>query len=151
MTELKNPTTKSSLLKLVSPFNYQTKTGKTTLLAVDTQAEITIVGQNKRFWITDFVPVIYNSDGTIPDGKNFPIDDISVHITIGSVEMTDQAMPLLSLLHRDNTDLFAGKIIEPNNSIVFRFASKHLGSPAPICKYPLTIYMTIKGYDLPSY
>ena len=60
--ELKtNATTKASLLKLVSPFNYQTKTGKTTLLSVDTQAEITVIGQNKRFWITDFVPVIYNS------------------------------------------------------------------------------------------
>jgi len=152
MTELKtNATTKASLLKLVSPFNYQTKTGKTTLLSVDTQAEITVIGQNKRFWITDFVPVIYNSDGTIPDGKYFPIDDISVHITIGSVEMTDQAMPLLSLLHRNNADLFAGKIIEPNNSIVFRFASKHLGDTSPICKYPLTIYMTIKGYDLPNF
>jgi len=150
--ELKtNVTTKSSLLKIVSPFNYQTKTGKTTLLAVDTQAEITLIGQNKRFWITDFVPTIYNSDGTIPDGIHFPIDDISVHITIGSVEMTDQAMPLRALFHKNNSDLFAGKIIEPNNSIVFRFMSKHLGDTAPICKYPLTIYMTLKGYDLPNF
>jgi hypothetical protein len=112
-----NATTKMSLLKLVSPFNYQTKTGKTTLLSVDTQAEITLIGQNKRFWITDFVPTIYNSDGTIPDGIHFPIDDISVHITIGSVEMTDQAMPLRALLHKNNSDLFAGKIIEPNSRL----------------------------------
>ena len=151
MTELKtNATTKASLLKIVSPFNYQTKTGKTTLLSVDTQAEITLIGQNKRFWITDFVPVIYNSDGTIPDGKYFPIDDISVHITIGSVEMTDTPMPLLTLLSKNNDELFAGKIIEANNSVVFRFLSKKLGG-AIHCVYPLTIYMTLKGYDLPHF
>jgi len=151
MENLINPTTKSSLLKLVSPFSYQTKTGRTTLLSVDSQAEITIIGQNKRFWITDFVPVIYNADGTIPDGVYNSVDDITVHITIGSVEMTDQAMPLLALLHKNNDELFAGKIIEPNNSIVFRFFTKHLGNTAPHCKYPLTIYMTLKGYDLPNF
>jgi hypothetical protein len=145
-----NPTTKTSLMKLASPFNYQTKTGKTILSSVDSQAEITIIGQNKRFWITDFVPTIYNSDGPIPDGKTFSIDDISIHITIGSVEMTDTPMPLLALLTRNNDDLFSGKIIEPNNSIVFRLVSKKLGTTTN-CKYPLTIYMTLKGYDLPNF
>ena len=156
MTEINiKPTTKISLMKLASPFNYRTKTGKTTLMSVHSQAEITIIGQNRRFWITDFVPTIYNSDGTIPDGKMFPIDDILVHITIGSVEMTDAPMPLLALALRQNEDLFAGKIIEPNNSIVIRFSASHLkkldGQIDANCKYPLTIYMTLKGYDLPNY
>jgi hypothetical protein len=146
---VENPTTKASLLKTASPFNYQMKTGKTTLLSVNSQTEITITGQSKRFWITDFVATIYNSDGTVPDGIHFPIDDISVHITVGSVEMTEQPIPLLALLRVGNDDLFAGKIIEANNSIVFRFTSKSLGGTA--CKYPLTIYMTIKGYDLPNF
>ena len=146
-----NPTTRGSLIKLVSPFNYQSKTGKTTLLSLNTQAEITIIGQNKRFWITDFVPTIYNSDGTVPDGIHYPTDDILVHITIGSVEMCDHPMPLSALLYRNNEDLFAGKIVEPNNSIVFRFTSKHICDMVANCKYPLTIYMTLKGYDLPNY
>ena len=146
-----NATTKISLMKLASPFNYQTKTGKTIISGIDCQGEITIIGQNKRFWITDFVPTILNFDGTIPDGINFPIDDISVHITIGGVEMTDHPMPLFTLLSRNNDDLFSGKIIEPNNSIVFRIVSKTLNGGSAKCKYPLTIYMTLKGYDLPNY
>jgi hypothetical protein len=151
MTDIKpNPTTKLSLLKLASPFNYQFKTGRTLLSSLDSQSEITITGQNKRFWITDIVPTIYNLDGTIPDGRNYPLDDISVHITIGSIELTDAPVPLLALLNKNNDDLFAGKIIEANNSIVFRITSKGLCSTA-YCKYPLTIYMTLKGYDLPNY
>jgi len=137
-------------MKLASPFNYQTKTGKTFITSIDSQSEISIIGQNKRFWITDFIPMLYNSDGTIPDGKTYPIDDISVHITIGSVEMTDTPMPLLSLFQGRNDDLFAGKIIEANNSVVFRFLSKQLGGSIH-CIYPLTIYITLTGYDLPSY
>jgi len=146
-----NATTKSSLIKLASPFNFQTKTGRTILSSVDSESEITIIGQGKRFWITDFVPTIYNADGTIPDGKNFPMDDILVDITIGTIQMTDRPMPLSALLTRHNDELFSGKIIEPNNSIVFKFIAKHLGNMHPKCKYPITIYMTLKGYDLPNF
>jgi len=148
MSDMINPTTKSSLMKVMTPYNYQTKTGKTSLVSVNSQSEITIIGQNKRFWITDFVPAIFNADGTIPDGKHFPIDDILVHIRIGNMEMTDQPMPLLSMLSVDNDELFAGKIIEPNNSIVFRFSSNYLGNENANCVYPITIYMTLKGYEL---
>jgi len=146
-----NATTKPSLQKLASPFSYQIKTGKTILTTLNSQCELTITAQNKRFWITDFVPTLYNSDGTIPDGIHYPLDDILVGITVGSVEMTEQSMPLSALVSKHNDDLFSGKIIEPNNSIVFRFTSKHLGEPSPHCQYPLTIYMTIKGYDLPNF
>jgi len=146
-----NATTRVSLLKLASPSNYQARTGRTTLSSVDTEGEVTIIGQNKRFWITDFVSTIYNSDGTIPDGRHFPIDDILVDITIGTMQMTDRPMPLSALISGHNDELFSGKIIEPNNSIVFRFISRHLGSMDAKCKYPLTIYMTLKGYDLPNF
>ena len=152
MSEIITPTTKVSLMKVMTPYNYQTKTGKTILLSVNSQSEITIIGQNKRFWVTDFVPLVLNSDGTIPDGKRFPIDDILVHITIGSVEMTDHPMPLITLLSVHNDDLFSGKIIEPNNSIVFRFTSKKLDDNISTnCIYPITIYMTLKGYDIPNF
>lgn len=150
MAELVHGTTKTSLLKLASPFSYQTRAGKTTLMACDSQAEITIIGQNKRFWITEFVPTIYNANGTIPDGVHHPLDDISVHITLGGIEMTEQYIPVFALQNKQNSDLFAGKIIEPNNSIVFRFACNRLNSTAVHCVYPLTIYMTLKGYDLPN-
>ena len=146
-----NPTTRATLLKLASPLNYQTKTGRTTLSSVNSESEIMITGQNKRFWVTDFVPLIYNSDGTIPDGKHFPIDDILVDITIGTMQMTDRPMPLFALLLGSNDELFSGKIIEPNSNIVFKIVAKHLGSMDAKCKYPITIYITLKGYDLPNF
>ena len=146
-----NPTTKASLIKLASPFNFQTKTGRTILSSVESESEITIVGQGKRFWITDFMPVIFNADGTIPDGIHFPLDDILVDVTVGSIQMTDRPMPISALISRRNDELFSGKIIEPNNSIVFKFIAKHLGDIEPKCKYPVTIYMTLKGYDLPNF
>ena len=143
-----NPNFKNSLMLVANSVNYQMKTGSAVLSALNSESNITITAQNRRFWVTDFVPVIYNSDGTIPDGKNFPTDDILIEVKVGEMQMTDRPIPLSTLLHKNNDDMFSGKIIEPNNSITFRIYSKQLGSPTPKCNYPVTIYMTLKGYEL---
>lgn len=149
------PTTREMLIKMVSPLNYRTKTGSTIISNVDSQAEITITSENKYFWITDFVPTIYGADGRFPDGVHNPTDDISVHITVGTLNLTDQPIPLSALLYMNVDDLFSGKVVEPSNSVNIRFFVNHLrnslGTITPHCAYPLTIYMTLKGYDLPSY
>jgi hypothetical protein len=137
-------------LAVASPVNYQIKTGSVTLDSVGESKDITIYGQNRRFWITDFVPSILNADGTIPDGVHYPVDDLLVHIKVGTMDLTDRPMPLSSLLHKNNDDLFSGQIIEPNNSIVFKITAKQVGNMLPKCKYPLTIYVTLKGYDIPD-
>ena len=144
------PTQKKTLMQVVSPVNYQIKTGQVVLASVGESKDITIYGQNKRFWITDFVVTILNADGTIPDGIHIPTDDLLVHIKVGTMDLTDRPMPLSVLLHKNNDELFSGQIIEPNNTIIFKVTAQQTPMGVAKCKYPLTIYVTLKGYDIPD-
>ena len=50
------------------------------------------------------MPAIFNADGTIPDGKHFPIDDILVHIRIGNnLEMFNRQQVSQDQLYKENS------------------------------------------------
>ena len=143
---------KELLMKTVSSYNYQTKTAEVVITGVNTTSEITIIGQGRRFWITDIVPLLIeaNTGHVINDRYVLPMDDIRVKINVCGKEMTERPIPLLSLLEKNN-ELFSGKILEPNDRITFTFECKSLPLQS-VGKgtYPILAIITLKGYDMPQ-
>jgi hypothetical protein len=136
-------------MKSASPENYIIKTAEAVIMGIDMPAEISIIGQSKRFWITDIVPLLIDATtGKVVDGNSVAIDDIRVHIIVCNKEMTERPVPLLSL-PKYNDELFAGKILEPNEKITFRFDCKALPSQTSAKgNYPLLAMITLKGYEI---
>ena len=143
--------TKQQLLKVVSPYNYQTKTAHVVITGVNTGAEISILGQGRRFWITEIAPLLIDGNGNIiTDRYALPVDDIRVHIVVCDKNMTERPVPLLSLLSNNN-ELFSGKILEANDRITFRFECNSLPQQTSARgSYPILTIITLKGYEIAS-
>jgi len=141
---------KEMLMKSASSYNYQTKTAEVVITGVGTTSEISIIGQGRRFWITDIVPLLIESSTgrVITDKYLLPMDDIRVKINVCGKEMTERPIPLLSLLEKNN-ELFSGKMLEPNDRITFSFECNPLPQQT-VGKgsYPILALITLKGYDL---
>jgi hypothetical protein len=154
MTNLNNQDTtiRASLLRIQDPKRYFCKTENVVLTGVNTQAVASIIGQSKRFWITDMKAVVIDDNGLTPcyNNADFKFDDLKVHIMVNGLEMTTDPMPLFFLNEESMNELFTGKILEPNETISFKVISKSLPghNNVGLMDYPLNISITIKGYEL---
>jgi hypothetical protein len=144
------PLNRATLMTAAQPYNYFTKTADVVITKTDSSSEITITGQGRRFWITDIVPLAIEctTGKIITDRFEKAMDDIRVHIVVCNKEMTERPIPLLSLMNKNN-ELFAGKILEPNDSVTFRFECRNLPNQS-VAKgqYPILVAMTLKGYEI---
>jgi hypothetical protein len=148
--DINNSAVKDNLLREVSPLTYQTFTAEDYLTGVGTSAEVVVHAHNKPLWITNVQAFLLDGNGKpLLQNPDIARDDVVVHVNIGGVDFTNQAIPLQILNTDHDNPLFSGFLLDCNQRITFRFTAKHLrGNENGLGVYPILCKVVLKGYDM---
>lgn len=144
---------KATLMKVVDARNFRICGGHADISSAGGSASIAIgAGNNEALWITDMIPTVLDAKGRdllrCPDIAK---DDIVAGINIALIDLTTEPIPLASLATVfDNMELHSGHLLKPNEEAKFKIEVKTIGNQPSVSDYPLRVYITLKGYEMPK-